>query len=126
LKSTRINTSGSKDLNSSRINTSGTKDLKSCRINTSKKQGRGVGSTYKVNEVARTIPVAFSMCRTYPAPAFTMNPPRRRCMDRRSRTDGKSAPEGRQILAQGVSPGYRPPIYFYQMFFRAPEGRHKV
>ena len=43
LKSTRINTSGNKDLKSPRINTSGSKDLKSCRINTSKKQGRGVG-----------------------------------------------------------------------------------
>jgi hypothetical protein len=43
LKSTRINTSGNKDLKSPRINTSGHKDLKSFRINTSKKGGRGVG-----------------------------------------------------------------------------------
>jgi hypothetical protein len=42
LKSTRINTSGNKDLKSPRINTSGSKDLKSRRINTSKKHGRGV------------------------------------------------------------------------------------
>src|SRR5580704_12107168 len=41
LKSTRINTSGSKDLKSSRINTSGNKDLKSFRINTSKKHPGG-------------------------------------------------------------------------------------
>jgi hypothetical protein len=43
LKSTRINTSGNKDLKSFRNNTSGTKDLKSFRINTSKKHGRGAG-----------------------------------------------------------------------------------
>jgi hypothetical protein len=42
LNSTRINTSGNKDLKSPRISTSGAKDLKSCRINTSKKHGRGV------------------------------------------------------------------------------------
>jgi hypothetical protein len=41
FNSTRINTSGNKDLKSPRINTSGAKDLKSRRINTSKKQGRG-------------------------------------------------------------------------------------
>jgi hypothetical protein len=43
FKSTRINTSGAKDLKSIRINTSGNKDLKSFRINTSKKHGMGVG-----------------------------------------------------------------------------------
>jgi hypothetical protein len=41
LKSTRINTSGAKDLKSRRINTSGNKDLKSFRINTSKKHPGG-------------------------------------------------------------------------------------
>src|SRR5580700_7533830 len=41
LKSTRINTSGSKDLKSIRINTSGNNDLKSFRINTSKKHPGG-------------------------------------------------------------------------------------
>jgi len=41
FKSTRINTSGNKDLKSFIINTSETKDLKSFRINTSKKQGCG-------------------------------------------------------------------------------------
>ena len=40
LKSTRINTSGNKDLKSIRINTSGNKDLKSFRINTSKNRGK--------------------------------------------------------------------------------------
>src|SRR5580704_14109011 len=44
LKSTRINTSGSKDLKSIRINTSGNKDLKSLRINTSKKHPGGRGA----------------------------------------------------------------------------------
>jgi hypothetical protein len=43
FNSSRINTSGAKDLKSSRINTSGNKDLKSRRINTSKKHRRGVG-----------------------------------------------------------------------------------
>src|ERR1700685_4317112 len=42
FNSTRINTSGNKDLKSNYFNTSGAKDLKSRRINTSKKQGRGV------------------------------------------------------------------------------------
>jgi hypothetical protein len=41
FNSTRINTSGNKDLKSNYFNTSGAKDLKSRRINTSKKQGRG-------------------------------------------------------------------------------------
>jgi hypothetical protein len=44
FNSTRINTSGNKDLKSIRINTSGSRDLKSFRINTSKKQGRGEGA----------------------------------------------------------------------------------
>jgi|SRR5580704_2901498 hypothetical protein len=48
FNSTRINTSGTKDLKSIVINTSGNKDLKSFRINTSKKQGRGgVGSKWQ-------------------------------------------------------------------------------
>jgi hypothetical protein len=42
FNSTRINTSGDKDLKSPRINTSGNKDLKSNHFNTSKKHGRGV------------------------------------------------------------------------------------
>jgi len=33
-------------------------------------------------------------------------------MHRRSRTHGESAPEGRHILAQGVSPGYTAPNLF--------------
>jgi hypothetical protein len=41
FNSTRINTSGNKDLKSIRISTSGSKDLNSFRINTSKKHGRG-------------------------------------------------------------------------------------
>src|ERR1700691_610298 len=45
FNSSRITTSGAKDLKSSRINTSGNKDLKSRRINTSKKGGRGVGTS---------------------------------------------------------------------------------
>jgi hypothetical protein len=43
FNSTKINTSGNKDLKSPGINTSGSKDLKPFRINTSKKQGRGGG-----------------------------------------------------------------------------------
>jgi hypothetical protein len=43
FNSTRINTSGAKDLKSPGINTSGNKDLKSFRINTSKKHRRGAG-----------------------------------------------------------------------------------
>jgi hypothetical protein len=45
LNSTKINTSGDKDLKSPRINTSGNKNLKSNHFNTSKKQGRGVGAS---------------------------------------------------------------------------------
>jgi hypothetical protein len=47
FKSTRINTSGAKDLKSIRINTSGNKDLKSFRINTSKKHGMGWVSPHR-------------------------------------------------------------------------------
>jgi N-acetylmuramoyl-L-alanine amidase len=43
FNSTRINTSGAKDLKSPGINTSGNKDLKSFKINTSKKHRRGCG-----------------------------------------------------------------------------------
>jgi hypothetical protein len=76
LNSTKINTSGAKDLKSPRINSSANKDLKSPIINTSKKQGRGVG------------PVGFHRILsrpTHPEPAA--NPhwlsgiPQRRCTE---------------------------------------------